>query len=193
METILYRREKGPQCLRAPIVSRQQSAEDIVRQILSFPPTWYWSSAREEGQNPLQGQPELPITRPLTLLNGGNAHELVIDIDEFLDEGPAGAFRFLILIGLDCELAAPIKHSLDTAMNRFLTLDLGPVETAFIRLPDMPEEYVYFRHETIPAVRSLFNAWQLDPTRVRQTLPYSRLRIAQLESIYAGIKDRLVM
>jgi hypothetical protein len=57
----------------------------------------------------------------------------------------------------------------------------------------MPEEYVYFRHETIPAVRSLFNAWQLDPTRVRQTLPYSRLRIAQLESIYAGIKDRLVM
>lgn len=134
METILYTREKGSQCLQTPIISRQQSAEDIVRQILAVPLTWYWSSEREEGQNPLAGQPELPTTRPLTLLNGESARDLAFDIDEFLDEGPAGAFRFLILIGLDSKLAAPIQDSLNTAMNRFLSFDLGPVETVFVRL-----------------------------------------------------------
>ncbi len=183
----MYAREHGPQCLEAPIVSQEESAEQIVRQLLNCPLTWYWESEREEGRFPLPGQPELPRVRPVTLLTERNSRDLAFDIDEFIEEEPDGLFRNLVLFGVKCEITAPLQDNLDAAMQRFL-LDLDPVETVLVRMQDSATEYLFFRHQVTLGVRCLWDAWGLDPNNVSKTLPYKRLRAAQLENAFPARK-----
>lgn len=193
LETTLYARDQGPQCFEAVIIFQYESTEAFVEQLRQCQLTWYWHSVREEGQVVLPGLPVLPRYRPLTLLTDQNWHDLVLDINEELDtyigddDPPPGEHRNLMLFGLDTELAAPVEVSLDEAGKRFLQ-DLGPLEIVLDRVQDLRYEFLYFRRPISSEVRSLLDAWRLDPEHAQKVRPYKKLGTAQLESILPDIK-----
>jgi hypothetical protein len=195
VETILYTRDHGPQCLVARIIFQHDTGESFVKQLQSCGLTWYWHSVREEGHKAVRGQPDLPRYRPLTLLTDQNWNDLALDVEEHVvslgndEEDPDDfEFRNLMFFGLKGKLAEPIERDLDEVMRRFLQ-DPDPLELVFDRTQDVYEENVFFRHEPGSEVRCLFDAWQLDPLHPSKVRPYQKLRSVQLESIYAGMKN----
>ena len=205
MKSTLYARDQGPQCFEAEIIFQYESAEAFVEQLRLCRLTWYWQSEREEGRVAVPGQPELPRFRPLSRLTDQNRHDLVLDLDEAVevplienrtlmsvgrDFEPYVECRNLMLFGLDTELVAPVKASLDEAMQRFLQ-DLGPLEILFDRSQDETYERLHFRHQMSPEVRCLLEACRLDPANAPKVRPYKKLRMCQLEELLPGLKGWL--
>lgn len=179
-EATLYAREGGPVCWEATVFpAPDQPGDALVRLLRESGLGWWWESVRSHADQE-SSDPSLPEARPWTRLHPGSEGDLLRDLAE-TDEDDYR--RFLTLVATDADAPGPGPDGLQDALAAFCRREDGPVRAVVVQVGDSPAEHVYVPHHPVPGVRALLAHWGLDAATTR-TVPYRRLHMAALESLY---------
>lgn len=172
--SLRYTRDRGPICYELPIFGPRASEATGVEALLASRLAWIWESAVRE-------RPAPRGSRQLRRLEA-ETRQLLLDQLAYRDDDGLG--RFVAVYGLDASAARELgERSLGELLRDFADGAGGTLEVVIVQLGDAPNEYLFVSAEPTAAAQRTLDLLGV-AERDWRDVPYRRLQLAALESIY---------
>lgn len=171
-EMRVFTRADGPICYEVRLYRGPGSGLLLAQQLLESRIEWWWKSVPSHAT-------EASHRRDLTRLSFQTASAFAGDFEEIEDDSYR---RFFVAFGFQARVVVS-----DIDLVRYVTEFINgadtPLSAVFVQIGDSPCELCFVPAAPIPAVGCLLSGWTANSSV--EDVPYSRLRSASLESLFA--------